>query len=110
MKQFLITFTGQHKKWNIKNENDWEVLNKKHAEWMKKFTVGVKAASKLLATASKTINPKSDLILDGPFAETKEVLTGFYLFEAENLAQAAELAKGCPWLLHDKLEVFELDL
>ena len=35
---------------------------------------------------------------DGPFAETKEVIGGFTLIRADDLAQAAELAKGCPIL------------
>lgn len=33
---------------------------------------------------------------DGPFAETKEQLAGFYLLEAENLDQALALAAKIP--------------
>ncbi len=33
---------------------------------------------------------------DGPFAETKEALTGFYLFEAADLDAAVALAAGIP--------------
>lgn len=35
-------------------------------------------------------------ITDGPFAETKEQLTGFYMIEAENLDRAIEIAAGIP--------------
>ena len=35
-------------------------------------------------------------ITDGPFAETKEQLTGFYMIEAEDLDQALRLAAGIP--------------
>lgn len=35
---------------------------------------------------------------DGPFAETKEVLGGFYMVEAANLDEAIELARGVPSL------------
>ena len=34
--------------------------------------------------------------VDGPFAETKEILGGFYLIECENLDQALEWAKKVP--------------
>jgi hypothetical protein len=36
------------------------------------------------------------LTTDGPFAETKEVFGGYYVFDAENLDQAIELAARIP--------------
>ena len=36
------------------------------------------------------------LTTDGPYAETKEALTGFYLLEATDLDQAITLAAGIP--------------
>jgi hypothetical protein len=36
------------------------------------------------------------LTTDGPFADTKEVFGGYYVFEAENLDQAIELAARIP--------------
>ncbi len=33
---------------------------------------------------------------DGPFAETKEALGGFYIVDAKDLDEALELAKACP--------------
>lgn len=35
-------------------------------------------------------------ITDGPFAETKEQLTGFYLIDAPNLDEAIRIASGIP--------------
>jgi hypothetical protein len=35
---------------------------------------------------------------DGPFAETKEALGGFYIVDAKDLDEALELAKPCPGL------------
>jgi hypothetical protein len=36
------------------------------------------------------------VITDGPFAEGKEVVGGYFLVRAETLEQAAEMAKDCP--------------
>jgi len=36
------------------------------------------------------------MVSDGPFAETKEVLTGFYLLEARDLNEAIQLAAKIP--------------
>ena len=35
-------------------------------------------------------------VTDGPFAETKEQLAGFYLIDARDLDQAIEVASGLP--------------
>jgi hypothetical protein len=35
-------------------------------------------------------------VTDGPFAETKEQLAGFYMIEANNLDEAIHLAAGIP--------------
>ncbi len=36
------------------------------------------------------------LVSDGPFSETKEVIGGFYMYEAENLDKAIEWAAKIP--------------
>ena len=38
------------------------------------------------------------LVTDGPYAEAKDLVGGFSIIEAKDLAQASELAKGCPIL------------
>lgn len=35
-------------------------------------------------------------ISDGPFAEAKDIIGGYTLVEAKDIAQAAELSAGCP--------------
>jgi hypothetical protein len=39
------------------------------------------------------------VVTDGPFMETKEIVGGFSIVQAENIDAAAELAKECPALL-----------
>jgi hypothetical protein len=45
-------------------------------------------------TTATTI--RGDVVTDGPFAETKEALGGYYLIEARDLDQALDIAKLCP--------------
>jgi hypothetical protein len=35
-------------------------------------------------------------VIDGPFAETKELVAGFWLWQCKSLAEAIEWAKRCP--------------
>jgi hypothetical protein len=47
------------------------------------------------ATTVRVRNDKIS-ITDGPFAETKEQLTGFYLIDAANLDEAIQIASKIP--------------
>ena len=42
---------------------------------------------------------------DGPFAETKEALGGFYLIEAKDLDEALDLGRKCPGAKFGTIEV-----
>ena len=35
-------------------------------------------------------------VVDGPFAETKELVAGFWIFQVKSLAEAIEWVKRCP--------------
>ena len=45
------------------------------------------------------------LTTDGPFAETKEQLGGFYLIDCKNLDEAIEIAAKIPGAQHGTVEV-----
>ncbi len=49
----------------------------------------------LPTTAATTLHKNQDppLIVDGPYAETKEQLLGFYVIDCENLDEALDVAK-----------------
>jgi hypothetical protein len=52
--------------------------------------------ARLLPTTSATTLRKSSgepLIIDGPFAETKEQFLGFYIVDCDNLEEAIQFAK-----------------
>ena len=57
------------------------------------------AVAKLMSISTATSlrgDGKNKLVVDGPFAETKERLLGFYLVEAESLDDVIEAAKALP--------------
>ena len=56
------------------------------------------------ATTVKVRNNKTETI-DGPFAETKEQLGGYYLFECENLDDALKYAAMIPSAKYGRVEV-----
>ena len=50
---------------------------------------------RLMPTTAATTLRKSDppMVIDGPFAETKEQLLGFYVVDCEDLEEALEIAR-----------------
>jgi hypothetical protein len=58
-------------------------------------------------SAATTVRERNGerLITDGPFAETKEQLGGYYLIDAESLDEAIEWAAKLPTVRHGSIEI-----
>jgi hypothetical protein len=80
---------------------EMDALRKAHA----RFAEEVSAAGKMVL--GERLRPESDAtrirlkagqrqVMDGPFAETKEVLGGFYLIDCDTSEEAVEWAKKVP--------------
>jgi hypothetical protein len=69
-----------------------------HGAVMEKFAARGKlgpVARLMPTTAATTVRAgKEAVVLDGPFAETKEQLLGFYIFDCDSLEEVIEAAKG----------------
>jgi hypothetical protein len=60
-----------------------------------------------LTEEGRVVNAK--VVTDGPFVESKEVVGGFSIVQADTIDAAAQLAKGCPGLqVGGKVEVRRL--
>jgi hypothetical protein len=76
-------------------------LNAKHLD----FNDGLRKSGHLIvgealeparAAACVRVRHGSSSVTDGPFAETKELVAGFYLIEARDLGEAIEVAARIP--------------
>lgn len=100
------------------NEKVWEQMTPEQSgalfgEYMQ-FTQDVKQAGNLLAgealqpiataTTVRTRDGKTTMT-DGPFAETREQLGGFYLIHAKDLDEAAAIAAKIPSVRHGSIEI-----
>jgi hypothetical protein len=79
---------------------------------------GVMLAGEGLQPSSKgarvRFSGKDRTVIDGPFAETKELIAGFWLIQVKSLDEAIEWVKRCPNPMEGESEieirqVFELD-
>jgi hypothetical protein len=74
------------------------------AKW-NAWTNGLLEAGKLANAAplthppsGKTVRGRERIVTDGPYAESKDLVSGIVIVEAASLEEAAELAQGCPIL------------
>jgi hypothetical protein len=74
------------------------------AKW-NDWTQGLRAAGRLTASQAlshpptgKTVRGRDKVVTDGPYAESKDLVSGILVVEAGSLEEAAELARGCPIL------------
>jgi hypothetical protein len=59
------------------------------------------------AATARTVRVRNGraTVLDGPFAETKEMLAGFNLVEAGSMEEAVRMAHELPWTKYGSIEV-----
>ena len=59
------------------------------------------------AATARTVRTRNgrSAVLDGPFAETKEMLAGFTLIEADSMEEAVRMAHEQPWTAYGAIEV-----
>ncbi len=109
MKYLLLIYEDE----KALHSRDEETRNQIFAEYGA-FTQSVRdgghfiAADALQPTTSATsvrVRGGNTITTDGPFAETKEQLGGFYLVEAADLDQAISLAKRIPSARFGTIEV-----
>ncbi|MDF0602764.1 YciI family protein [Psychromarinibacter sp. C21-152] len=67
-----------------------EKLETVHQRWADRLRPVVRL---MPTSAATTLRKSDDVVLDGPFAETKEQLLGFYLLEADTLETALAFAR-----------------
>jgi len=109
MQYLLLIYGNESAMLNAPKEASTQML----AAYMA-YTEAMKKAGTLIG--SNRLRPTSEAttvrapggkqsVLDGPFAETKEQLAGYYLIEAPDLDAALAWAARCPGAQHGAIEV-----
>ena len=104
MAQYLyLIYTDQKALEASLSPEDWQMMMDAHAEFAEKVVAGggkILAGEALAppstATSVRGQDTPSTSVTDGPFAETKEHLGGFYLIEASDLDAAIGFARILP--------------
>ena len=97
--EYLLLFRGTDWHKGLSAEEIQEVVKQMYA-WLDRLTAEGKAkAGKPLFPEGKVVSQKKGRsIADGPFAESKEAIGGFFLLEVASIDEPAEIAKDFPGL------------
>lgn len=78
--------------------SEYGITIKKYLDWIEGLREkGLYEAGEPLEETGKFLSGKRGAIVtDGPFAESKETVGGYFIIKARDLDEATEIAKGCP--------------
>jgi hypothetical protein len=108
--QYLLLIYDKESDWGKLSEAEQNAIMKEYQEFSKSMNQSghYRAGSQLQPISKATtvrVRDGKKLITDGPFADTKEQLGGYYLIEAKDLDEAVGLAARVPSARFGSIEV-----
>ena len=106
MKEFMMIFRNEKNDQPKPSPEQMQAMIKQWQDWIG----GIAAQGKFVGTNAlgyegQTVN-SNGVVSDGPYAEVKEIVGGYIIVKAQNLADAVKLSEGCPTLfMGGKVEV-----
>jgi len=80
---------------------EMQQVSDKWMTWFKGLTDQGKAiAGNPLEKEGKIVSGKNRVVSDGPFAESKETIGGYFLLKVGSMDEAVAIAKECPGLAY----------
>jgi hypothetical protein len=89
----LLCYNKEDVVWSWSKEEDDAVMNRLSVVHEKLVKEGKLGPSLRLLPTTAAATLRGTMVIDGPFAETKEQLLGFYVIDVENLEAALDVAK-----------------
>jgi len=106
--QFLLLIYDNEQRWTKLTEAEQNADFEAYNAFGKEFEKQIQGGNALQPTpTAKTVRVRNSkpIVTDGPFAETKEQLGGYYLVEAKDVNEAASIAAKIPWARFGSIEV-----
>ena len=99
--QYIALIYGDQAAWDAKSPEDRKDTYEAYAAFAQEVSArgAMRGGSELQSpTTATTVRVRGDetLVTDGPFAETKEQLGGYFVLDCESLDDAIELAAKIP--------------
>jgi hypothetical protein len=98
--EYMLIFRGSDWHKGLSPEQ-MQLVASQWMAWFNRLTEQGKAlAGSPLEKESKVVSGKNGRVVDGPFAESKEQIGGYFLLRVKSIDEAVAIAKECPGLPH----------
>jgi hypothetical protein len=98
--EYMVLIRGGEWQDNASLEEIQKMLSNFQAWFEKLSAAGKVKRGQPLADEGKVLSRKNEQIVDGPFAESKETIGGYFLLTANSLEEAVAVVKEFPGLEH----------
>jgi hypothetical protein len=96
--EYMLLFRGAQWDKGLAPEEIQNVLGR-FMGWFERLKAeGIAKTGQPLAREGKIVSGKKGTVSDGPFAESKEAIGGYFLLNVASLEDAVEIARQCPIL------------
>ena len=99
---------GEEQRWESASEEERTAMYARYQAFAETADGKILDGAELAPTRTATtvrVRDGETVVTDGPYAETKEQLGGFYLLEVDSLDEAAELAARIPGAATGAVEI-----
>ena len=108
--RYALLIYASEQEWAAQSEEQAQVVNQEYMAFTKDIIdrglmKGGEALQPTSTATSVRVRNGDTLTTDGPFAETKDQLGGFYLVDCKDLDEAIEVAAKIPAAAHGAIEV-----
>ena len=105
----LLCYNREDVVWSWTKEEDEAVMSRLsvvHERLVKEGKLG--PSLRLLPTTAATTLRGGGIVIDGPFAETKELVSGFWIWKVKSMEDAVSWARRCPIPMPGEVSVLEI--
>ena len=108
--QYMLLIYNDESSWSTMSEEESQAVMGEYfayTEWLQKSGLMQAGAALQPTPTARTVRVRDGerMVSDGPFAETREQLGGYYLIDAESEEQALEAAAKIPDVRRGSIEV-----
>ena len=103
MDDWLLILRDHEERWDRFTQPEYERVLAMFDAWNKQLASQGRfvTAGKLTSDRGATLRERDgEVVVDGPYAEAREAIGGFYRVQATSLEDALAIARGCPILTY----------
>ncbi len=113
MAQFMLLLHSEMEREGDLSPAEMQAIIQRYKDWSTTVAEAGKllGGDKLTDDPGKVMRARSGAVTDGPYSETKEIIGGYFMIEADDYDEACRVAESYPHLeLGGTIEVRQVDL